>query len=159
MVSCTEVTFLCCSPETVKIIRTVTQWLIDCTVQNISWKMAGNGHVKLNTPSPFPFHKIPPFSSVVLFFRQILRTIFPKFISKLHSIVLKSVLCTEVKYNSKEFPVCAMKAYGGVNSRIHLYFGRGECLGSRFGRYILGQNASGSHWIGGWLTPQIVWTF
>ena len=114
---------------------TVTQWMIDCMVQNISWKMAVNGHVKLRTPSPFPFHKIQTFNSVVLSFRPIIHTIFPKLISKLHSSALKSVLCSEVKYNSKDFPVLrVMKAYGGVKVRLHLFVGGSECLASLFGR-------------------------
>jgi hypothetical protein len=55
-------------------------------------------------------------------------------------------LCGEAKYNAKDFPVLrAMKVYGGVKVWLHLLFGGGECLASRFGRYILGQSASASH--------------
>jgi hypothetical protein len=110
-------------------------------------------HIQYSKPSP-SFTKFHPLvRSVVLVFCPIVHAVFLIFISKLHSIALKCVLCIEIKFNGKEFPLRAMESYGKVKVWLHLFFYGGECLASTFGRYILGQNASGSHGIGGWVTP------
>jgi hypothetical protein len=51
-----------------------------------------------------------------------------------------------------------MKAYGGVDVYIHIFFtsalAGGEWSASRPGRFIPGERASGTHWIGGWRDPK-----
>jgi hypothetical protein len=48
-----------------------------------------------------------------------------------------------------------MKTYGGVDVQIHIFLTSalvgGEWSNSRPGRYIPGERAPGTHWIGGWL--------
>jgi hypothetical protein len=34
----------------------------------------------------------------------------------------------------------------------------GELSASRLGRFTFGERAPGTHWIGGWVTPESVWT-
>jgi hypothetical protein len=51
-----------------------------------------------------------------------------------------------------------MKAYGGVDVQIHIFLTSalvgGECSASRSGRFIPGERAPGTHWIGGWVGPR-----
>jgi hypothetical protein len=47
-----------------------------------------------------------------------------------------------------------MKTYGGVAPPfLALALDRGEWSDSRPGRFILGENVAGAHWIGGWMDP------
>jgi hypothetical protein len=50
-----------------------------------------------------------------------------------------------------------MKACGGVDVQIHIFFtstlAGGEWSASRPGRLTLGERAPGTHWIGGWVGP------
>jgi hypothetical protein len=49
----------------------------------------------------------------------------------------------------------AMKAYGGVDVWIHVFLTSalvgGEWSASHPGRFIPGERAPGTHWIGGWV--------
>jgi hypothetical protein len=51
-----------------------------------------------------------------------------------------------------------MKAYGGVNVQIHVFFTTalvgGEWSASRPGRFTPGERTPGTHWIGGWVDPR-----
>jgi hypothetical protein len=51
-----------------------------------------------------------------------------------------------------------MKAYGGVGVQIHIFLtsalAGGEWSASRPCRFTLGERATGTHWIGGWVGPQ-----
>jgi hypothetical protein len=55
-----------------------------------------------------------------------------------------------------------MKAYWGVDVEIHIFLTSalvgGEWSASRPGRFTPGERAPGTHWIGGWMTPEPVWT-
>jgi hypothetical protein len=55
-----------------------------------------------------------------------------------------------------------MKAYGGVDIYIHAFLTstlvQGEWSASRLCRCTLGERALGTHWIGGWVAPEPVWT-
>jgi hypothetical protein len=44
-----------------------------------------------------------------------------------------------------------MKACGGVDVQIHV---GGEWSASHRGRFIPGERAHGTHWIGGWVDPR-----
>jgi hypothetical protein len=48
-----------------------------------------------------------------------------------------------------------MKAYEGVDVQIHIFLTStlvgGEWSASRPGHFTPGENASGTHWIGGWV--------
>jgi hypothetical protein len=48
-----------------------------------------------------------------------------------------------------------MKEYGGVDVQIHIFLtsalAGGECSASRPGRFIPGEGAPRTHWIGGWV--------
>jgi hypothetical protein len=51
-----------------------------------------------------------------------------------------------------------MKAYGGVDAQIHIFFtlalaGR-ERSPSRAGHFTPGETVPGIHWIGGWVDPR-----
>jgi hypothetical protein len=50
-----------------------------------------------------------------------------------------------------------MKVYGGVDVYIYIFFtsavAGGEWLASRPCRFISGERAPGTHWIGGWVGP------
>jgi hypothetical protein len=50
-----------------------------------------------------------------------------------------------------------MKAYGGVDVQIHIFFtsalAGGEWSPSRLGRFTPEERAPGTHWIGGWVDP------
>jgi hypothetical protein len=52
----------------------------------------------------------------------------------------------------------AMKAYGGVDIWIHIFWtsalAEGEWSASRPGRFILEERNPGTHWIGGWVDPR-----
>jgi hypothetical protein len=52
-----------------------------------------------------------------------------------------------------------MKAYGGVDVWIHVFLTSalvgGEWSASRPGRFIPGERAPGTHWIGGWVDLRI----
>jgi hypothetical protein len=52
-----------------------------------------------------------------------------------------------------------MKAYVGDDVQIHIFLTSAligaEWLASRSGRFILGERASGSHWIRRWVGPKI----
>jgi hypothetical protein len=55
-----------------------------------------------------------------------------------------------------------MKTYGGVDVYIHVFltsapFG-GEWSASRTGLFNPGERLPGTHWIGGWMAPEPVWT-
>jgi hypothetical protein len=51
-----------------------------------------------------------------------------------------------------------MKAYGGVDVEIHVFMTSalvgGEWSASRPGRFITGERASDTQWIGGWVGPR-----
>jgi hypothetical protein len=51
-----------------------------------------------------------------------------------------------------------MKAYGGVDVYIHIFLtsalAGGEWSTSRPGRFICGERAPGTHWIGDWMDPK-----
>jgi hypothetical protein len=51
-----------------------------------------------------------------------------------------------------------MKTYGGVVVYIEIFLTwalvGGELSASRSGRFIFGERASGTHWIGGWVGPR-----
>jgi hypothetical protein len=50
-----------------------------------------------------------------------------------------------------------MKAYGGVDLEVHIFLTsalvRGEWSATRSGRFTLG-----THWRGGWVVPEPLWT-
>jgi hypothetical protein len=50
-----------------------------------------------------------------------------------------------------------MKAYGGVDLEIHVFLTSAvvgeEWSVSRPGRFIPGERAPGTHWLGGWVSP------
>jgi hypothetical protein len=52
-----------------------------------------------------------------------------------------------------------MKAYGGVNVYVHvlmtLALVRGEWSALRSGYFTLGERASGTHWMGGWMDLRV----
>jgi hypothetical protein len=52
-----------------------------------------------------------------------------------------------------------MKTYGGVDVYIQvlltLALVGGECSASLTGRFIPGERAPGTHWIGGWVGPRV----
>jgi hypothetical protein len=52
----------------------------------------------------------------------------------------------------------AIKTYGGVDVYIHIFLTSalvgGEWSASRPGRFIPGERARGTHWIGGWVRPR-----
>jgi hypothetical protein len=51
-----------------------------------------------------------------------------------------------------------MVTYGGVDVEIHVFLtsplAGGEWSASRLGRFIHGERAPGTHWIGGWVDPR-----
>jgi hypothetical protein len=50
-----------------------------------------------------------------------------------------------------------MKAHGGVDVYIHIFLTSalvGEWSAARPGRFIFGERAPGTHWIGGWVDPR-----
>jgi hypothetical protein len=51
-----------------------------------------------------------------------------------------------------------MKAYGGVHIKLHIFLNSalagGEWSVSCPGRFIPGETAPSTHWIGGWLNPR-----
>jgi hypothetical protein len=51
-----------------------------------------------------------------------------------------------------------MKAYGGVDIQTHVFLASvlvgDEWSASRPGLFILGEKASGTHWLGGWVCPR-----
>jgi hypothetical protein len=51
-----------------------------------------------------------------------------------------------------------MKAYGGVDVQIHIFFpsalAGGEWSASRPYRFTPGEKATGTHWIEGWVGPR-----
>jgi hypothetical protein len=51
-----------------------------------------------------------------------------------------------------------MKAYGGVDVKIHVFLTSalvaGEWSASLSARFIPGERTSGAHWIGGWVGPR-----
>jgi hypothetical protein len=51
-----------------------------------------------------------------------------------------------------------MKMYGGVEVQIHVFLNSalvgGEWSVSRRGRFTQGEEAPGTHWIGGWMDPR-----
>jgi hypothetical protein len=52
-----------------------------------------------------------------------------------------------------------MKAYGEVDVWIHIFLSSalvgGEWSASHPGRFIPGERATGTHWIGGWMGPRV----
>jgi hypothetical protein len=56
----------------------------------------------------------------------------------------------------------AMKAYVGVDVSIHIFLTSalvgGEWSASRPCRFNPEEGAPGTHWIGGWVDPEPVWT-
>jgi hypothetical protein len=55
-----------------------------------------------------------------------------------------------------------MKAYGGVDVQIHIFFTSalvgGELSVSRPCRFTPRERSPGTHWIVGWMGPEPVWT-
>jgi hypothetical protein len=51
-----------------------------------------------------------------------------------------------------------MKAYEGVDVKIHFFFtsalAGGDWSASRPGRFTAGERGPGTHWIGGWMDPR-----